>query len=135
MLTFEEFSVFCQNYGLSAFEEARKIDEKSYLQMQIADYVLNNNDRHEQNWGFLVENSSGKIIGYVPLFDHDHAFSEYENLMSQTREETISLQEAAIQAQNILQMDLHKVYEMEKPELLSEKQWQSVLDRIEKLMR
>lgn len=39
---------------------------------------LNNRDRHEQSWGFLMENISGKIIGYCPLFDHDHTFGNYQ---------------------------------------------------------
>ncbi len=49
MVTFEEFSLFCSFYGLNPYEEAQNIDRTFYLQMQIADYILNNNDRHEQN--------------------------------------------------------------------------------------
>ena len=66
LVTFEEFKIFCEFYGLNAYQEAKKIDREFYLKMQIADYILNNNDRHEQNWGFFMENSSGKIIGYSP---------------------------------------------------------------------
>lgn len=71
MVTFEEFKVFCEAYERNPFEEATKIDRTAYLQMQIADFILNNNDRHEQNWGFFMENKSGKIMGYCPLFDHN----------------------------------------------------------------
>ena len=133
MVTFEEFSIFCQNYGLNPFEEAEKIDQKAYLQMQIVDYILNNNDRHEQNWGFLMENETGKLIGFCPLFDHDHAFAEYENVMSQTTEERISLKEAATKAQKVLNMNLSGLEKMKKPELLSEKQWKKILERADEI--
>lgn len=135
MVTFEEFKTFCESYGINAYEEAEKIDRKSYLEMQIADYILNNNDRHEQNWGFLMENTSGKIIGYCPLFDHDHTFGDYRNVMSQTTCETISLYDAAVIAQKELQMDLSSLDKMRKPELLSEKEWAEVLERKEKLCK
>ena len=133
MVTFEEFKIFCEFYGMNAYKEAEKIDRKSYLEMQIADYILNNNDRHEQNWGFLMENSSGKIIGYCPLFDHDHTFGNCQNVMSQTTEEMLSLYEAAVIAQNELKMDFRVLEKMKKPELLSEQQWKDVLRRAEKL--
>ena len=134
MVTFEEFAAFCRNYGLNPYEEAKNIDREFYLKMQIADYILNNNDRHEQNWGFLMENSSGKLIGFCPLFDHDHAFADYDNVMSQTTEEGKTLFEAAKEAQSELKMDLKKLFEMECPTLLSEKQWKEVLDRARKIM-
>lgn len=135
MLTFEEFKIFCEIYGMNAYEEAKRINPKAYFEMQIADYILNNNDRHEQNWGFLVENQSGKIIDYCPLFDHDHAFRNDKNLMSQTTEQYISLYDAAIIAQKELQIDFSELEDMQKPDLLSEKQWKAVLERAKRLQK
>ena len=134
MVAFEEFAVFCRNYGLNPYEEAKNIDREFYLKMQIADYILNNNDRHEQNWGFFMENATGKIIGYCPLFDHDHTFVPYDNVLSQTTEEAKTLLEAALEAQEELKMDLTKLFQMECPALLSEKQWEKVLGRARKIM-
>lgn len=134
MVTFEEFAVFCNAYGLNPYEEAKKIDEIYYLKMQIVDYILNNNDRHEQNWGFLMDNETGKIIGFCPLFDHDHAFAEYDDVESQTMEERMSLYEAAKLAQKELQMDFAGVLNMSLPKYLSSKQWEKVIDRIKKIM-
>lgn len=133
MVTFEEFQIFCENYRLDAYEEAEKIDREFYLKMQIADYLLNNNDRHEQNWGFFMENASGMLKGYCPLFDHDHAFAGYSNVMSQTRKEEMTLYEAAAAAQKELGMDLGALDEMERPEFLTQEQWTSVLERKKKL--
>ncbi len=133
MVSFEEFQIFCDNYGLNPYTEAENIDRESYLKMQIADYILNNNDRHEQNWGFLMENETGKLTGFCPLFDHDHAFSNYENVMSQTTEDDITLKEAAVRAQKKLGLDLDKLSEMEHPQFLSDAQWEAVLSRKEQL--
>lgn len=133
LVTFEEFRSFCEGYGLNAYEEAEKIDREFYLTMQIADYILNNNDRHEQNWGFLMDNESGKLTGFCPLFDHDHAFASYEGVISQTTAEPVSLYEAAVQAQKEWRMDLSGLEEMKKPLLLSEKQWLQVLERANRL--
>ena len=105
------------------------MDRDFYLKMQIADYILNNNDRHEQNWGFLMDNVTGKLTGFCPLFDHDHAFSSYENIMSQTTESDTTLKEAAVRAQRELQLDLDKLDDMEQPQFLSAAQWDAVLDR------
>ncbi len=129
LVTFEEFKIFCETYGLNAYEEARKIDPEAYLNMQIADYILNNNDRHEQNWGFFMENETGKLTGFCPMFDHDHAFTDYENVISQTTEQPVLLYEAAVDAQKELGMDLRGLNEMEQPEYLSEGQWEQVLER------
>lgn len=133
LVTFEEFKIFCEAYGLNAYKEAEKMDGQSYMEMQIADYILNNNDRHEQNWGFFMDNASGKLIGYCPLFDHDHAFANDKNVLSQTKEESVSLYEAAVEAQKNLKLDLSGLDRMSKPELLSEKQWEEVMVRKEKL--
>lgn len=133
MVTFEEFKIFCEAYGLNPYKEAKKIDPAAYCKMQTADYILNNNDRHEQNWGFLMENASGKLIGYCPLFDHDHAFSDNPNILSQTTEEEMTLYEAALQARSELKIDLNMLEDMQCPNLLTEEQWQSVLERKRKL--
>ncbi len=134
LVTFEEFRTFCSSYGLDPYEEAEKMDPVSYLKMQIADYILNNNDRHDQNWGFLMENATGKLTGFCPLFDHDHAFVNYENIMSQTTKEVQTLYEAACMAQNELKLDLRALDRLPVPKYLSEMQWKAVQERKEKLL-
>ena len=133
LVTFEEFASFCSIYGLNPYDEARKINPEAYLKIQIADYILNNNDRHEQNWGFLMDNQTGKLIGYCPLFDHDHAFAGYDNIMSQTTEEEMSLYEAAKMAQKELKVDVNALFEMECPKYLEQKQWEKVIERAKQL--
>ena len=97
--------------------------------MHIADYILNNNDRHEQNWGFLMENETGKLIGFCPLFDHDHAFANYDHVMSQTTECEMSLKDAAVSAGKQLGFTPERLYRAEQPMFLTGKQWEAVLER------
>lgn len=134
LVTFEEFQIFCSYYGMNPYEEARAIDHTFYLKMQIADYLLNNTDRHEQNWGFLMENSTGKIIGFCPLFDHDHAFSSYDNVMSQTTETEMTLRDAARHAQKKLGAELPVLDKCSRPLFLTEEQWDAVIERQRQLL-
>ena len=133
LVTFEEFASFCAIYGLNPYDEARKINQEAYFKMQIADYILNNNDRHEQNWGFLMDNQTGKLIGFCPLFDHDHAFAGYDNISSQTTEAEMTLCEAAKLAQTELKLDMKVLFEMECPQYLEQEQWEKVLERAKNL--
>ncbi len=129
MVTFEEFSSFCEAYGTNPYEEACKVDREAYLKMQIADYILNNDDRHGQNWGFLVDNDTGRITGFCPLFDHDHGFSANKRVMSQTTWELMTLEEAAFLAQRELRLSLSLLFAMKRPEYLEMDQWKQVLVR------
>lgn len=135
LVTFEEFRIFCEDYGMNPYEEAMNIDRDFYLKMQIADYILNNSDRHQQNWGFFMENETGKITGFCPLFDHDHAFSDYPAVLSQTTSEMMTLFEAAAAAQRELCLNLEGLSGMQCPDSLTEKQWEKLLERKDKLER
>lgn len=135
LLIFEEFAVFCAYYGMNPYSEAERMDREFYLKMQIADYILNNSDRHEQNWGFLMENETGKLVGFCPLFDHDHAFAKYDNIMSQTTKNIMTLEDAAVLAQKEIRLDLSRLTKMEKPRLLECAQWNAVLKRCDRLQQ
>lgn len=134
MVTFEEFSVYCGFYGLDPYEEAARTDRRAYLKMQVADYILNNDDRHGQNWGFFMENSTGRLTGLCPLFDHDHAFSSGAGVMSQTVREAVSLEDAAKRAWRELRVELSGVLSMDAPVFLEQEKWERVLERCGKLM-
>lgn len=40
-----------------------------------------------QTGGFFMDNDTGKLGELYPLMDHDHGFSEEEEILSQTSEE------------------------------------------------
>ncbi len=134
LVTFEEFSVFCEHYGLNPYELAGNIDRTAYLQMWIGDYLINNDDRHGQNWGFFMDNHTGKITETCPLFDHDRGFSSARRVMSQTADQDMTLEEAAKEAQGKLKMDLSRLFDMSRPDDLEEHKWQLVLERARKLI-
>ena len=134
LVTFEKFKIFCSYYGMNPYTEAERIDRERYRKIQIADFILNN-DRHEQNWGFLMENETGKLTGYCPLFDHDHAFVNYDYVMSQITEAAMTLEDAAVRAQKELGLDLRMLNEMEQPRFLNDVQWDAVLERADRLLQ
>ena len=41
--------------------------------MCFFDYIIENGDRHLNNWGFSVENATKKLIGFAPLWDNGAA--------------------------------------------------------------
>lgn len=48
-------------------------DEARAREMLVMDAIMWNSDRHTGNFGFLVNNDSGELTGFAPLFDHNLA--------------------------------------------------------------
>lgn len=67
-----DVSVWCMNHGTDISEYVSKY-ETMYELMNIADYLIGNNDRHRDNWGFIYNNEL-QITNISPLMDFDHAF-------------------------------------------------------------
>lgn len=129
MVNFEDFQIYCENQGLNVFQEIFSLDRRHYLEMQVADYIMNNVDRHAANWGFFMDNNTGNIVGLYPLLDHDHAFSDVEGMLSLTTEQEMNLLTAAMLGQAELQIDLEPILKMSCPEGLSVKEWEAVKNR------
>lgn len=86
MVSFEDFSIYCDRYNINPYDWMSAHYPKEYAEMQVMDYLLANNDRHEENWALYMDNTSGKIVGFLPLYDHDQIMST-DPLISQTIEE------------------------------------------------
>lgn len=54
---------FCREHGV----------EESFREMVVVDAVMANVDRHAGNYGFLVDNTTGRVLRMAPLFDHNMA--------------------------------------------------------------
>ncbi|MDR1644115.1 MAG: hypothetical protein LBT59_30830 [Clostridiales bacterium] len=52
-------------------------DISPFYEMCFLDFLIENYDRHLNNWGFLIENSTQKIIGFAPVWDNGMAL-DYE---------------------------------------------------------
>ena len=56
----------------------KETDYANYCKMRIIDYLIDNSDRTENNYGFYRDNHTGNIIGLHPLFDHNNSFGNYD---------------------------------------------------------
>ena len=133
LVPWEDFQVYCSYHDKNEYDMVKEMDAANYYKMQIADYILGNEDRHGANFGFYMDNRSGKLQGLYPLMDHDHAFSEDEDILSQTSEQDETLQQAAYKAMNHAEVSFDNVLAMKKPEDLGDTQWKAVLGRCREL--
>lgn len=135
IVPWEDFQVYCSYHDENEFEFIKMFDPENYYQMQIADYILGNEDRHGANFGFFMNNQNGELLGLHPLMDHDHAFSEDENIPSQTSEYDETLKQAAFRARSHVSLDFNGVFQMEKPEELEDSDWDRLRGRCMDLVR
>jgi len=126
----EDFQIYCSYHQINEFEYIKEYDGQAYYLMQIADYILGNEDRHGANFGFFMDNGTGKILNLYPLMDHDHAFSDDSDIPSQTSEFNESLRDAAMHAIKHVIIDFSGLFRMSKPKELTKNQWLNVLDRV-----
>ena len=47
--------------------------EEAFRDMVVMDAVFANVDRHAGNYGFVVDNATGAVVGFAPLFDQNMA--------------------------------------------------------------
>jgi hypothetical protein len=45
-------------------------DIKPFYDMCFLDFIIENSDRHLNNWGFSIDNKTLKIAGFAPLWDN-----------------------------------------------------------------
>ncbi len=133
MVPWEDFQVYCSYQDKNEYDLVKKMDPDNYYGMQIADFILGNEDRHGANFGFFMDNESGHLKGLHPLLDHDHAFSVDEDIPSQTSEEEETLYQAAARAIQMMETDLSKIMAMEQPGELKEREWEMVQRRCRRL--
>ncbi len=48
--------------------------EERFWDMFVIDCFINNNDRHNGNWGILVDNTKGTLIDLAPVYDNGNSF-------------------------------------------------------------
>ena len=55
---------------LTQLRIAAAVNSPQYEDMMLFDSLIANQDRHLGNWGMLVDNNNGKILGVAPIFDN-----------------------------------------------------------------
>lgn len=135
IVPWEDFQTYCSFHNENEYEYIKKKAPVSYYRMQIADYILGNEDRHGANWGFFMENQSGALEGLYPLMDHDHAFCTEKEIPSQTSEEEEMLYQAARHAAERTKVSFEDLLKMDRPEEITGEEWQAVQERTKNLMK
>ncbi len=129
-VSFDEFAAFCSFYEIDPIDQAIKYDAVIYYEMQLIDYILNNPDRHGQNWGFYMDATTGKLRRMALHFDHDRAFNKNIEIMSLTSKEPMLLKDAALDALSHVRVPLENILKAEKPPTMTDRQWEGVLERV-----
>lgn len=102
--------------------------------MWIVDYLISNPDRHSQNWGFLFEADTTRIIGLHPLFDHNNAF-DVQYMQNPDADyianSQFTMREAAQYARK--RVEIHYYDDFTREDFLTERQYQSFMSRLKEL--
>lgn len=53
-------------------------DCKEYHLMNLADYLVGNSDRHQDNWGYLID-AENMIVGFAPILEGEGQYVEFVN--------------------------------------------------------
>lgn len=122
------FDIYASNHDLDTYEVCKMIDPETYYGMNILDYLTGNTDRHVENWGFLIDNSTNNYISLYPLMDFNQCFLSYDTIEGANCQTVpwnssacrMTQREAAIEAvkeiglPQIKEMDMSKFAEMKK---------------------
>ena len=74
------YDIYADNHDLNTIEECIRLDPIAYYGMNILDYLVGNTDRHQENWGFLIDNSTNQPVSLYPLMDFNMCFQTYDTL-------------------------------------------------------
>lgn len=142
IITSEERSIvsaeYVEIYAINHDKDLRDIvfenSFKAYHMMNIMDYLVGNNDRHWENWGFWVNNKNNRIETLYPLMDFNKAFSAYSNIegaICLPEGNMISQKDAAINAVKLVGLNQKKSVKREWFD--NEKTWKMFQKRLELL--
>ena len=74
------YNIYAVNHDLDTIEECIRLDPVTYYGMNILDYLIGNIDRHQENWGFMVDNSTNEPVALYPLMDFNQSFKMYDSI-------------------------------------------------------
>ena len=64
---------YCRRLGINYREHCMEQWGAEFAGIPVLDYIIVNTDRHTQNYGFMMNNDTGKIERLAPLFDFNCA--------------------------------------------------------------
>ena len=130
----EYAEIYAVNHGVSLMDIVYEKSYKSYHMMNIADYLIGNNDRHWGNWGFWVDNKNNRIETLHPLMDFNKAFTAYSTLegaMCLPEGAIVSQKDAALNAVRLV--GLNQIKDVQRTWFDDEDTWEMFNRRLELL--
>lgn len=122
MISKMSFDIYACNHDLDTLEICKEIDPETYYGMNILDYLTGNTDRHPENWGFLVDNTTNDYISLYPVMVFNQCFQAYDTLEGANCQTVLpakmTQREAAVEAvkkiglPQIREMDMDKFGDM-----------------------
>ena len=136
LLAWDDFLAYCSHIEVDPYAKMQGMSNyHEYHLMNIADYILGNNDRHGVNWGFAIDNDKNIITGLHPLMDHDHSFDD-SNILCQTTDKATPLFDAAISSIQAINAGTDFLQNIRtKPDYIDDKEWEGVLSRRDLLQK
>lgn len=113
-LSFGEYQIYCKNNGIDAYQSVLEQYPIDFMKMAVIDYIIANMDRHGGNWGFWIDNKTGKITGLHPLYDHNISFDGIGNEYYRYTGLKTTVKELAVQAEKELKLDLSPLQHLDE---------------------
>lgn len=64
---------YCKLHGIDFRVWALETFGSLFANIAVADYIIMNTDRHDGNYGFMMDNRTGELVDVAPLFDYNLA--------------------------------------------------------------
>ena len=61
-----ELILYCKNAGIDYAQTMLDRFGKDFANIAVVDYLIQNTDRHDENYGFMMDNATGELAS-VPL--------------------------------------------------------------------
>jgi hypothetical protein len=68
-----EVMEYCKFNNINYFNWALNNFGSQFANIGVIDYIIMNTDRHDNNYGFMMDNKTGKLRCVAPLFDYNLA--------------------------------------------------------------
>lgn len=94
---------YCKRENIDFREYSLEHFGSDFATIPVLDYIIVNTDRHTQNYGFMMNNDTGKIEKVAPLFDFncalvaDYFLCDARDTLSQMFNTTETLRELAFE--------------------------------------
>lgn len=128
-----DYYSYCNVNSIDFNKEILRLGRDDWYKMHIVDYLISNRDRHLQNWGFFMDNSTMQVVSLHPLFDHNNAFDT--KWMQNKDEEYLctsqTIRKSALYA--IKNVDFHFTSEITREDFITDRQYESFMDRAKEL--